>query len=248
MTERRARHRGGRAGEGEAHPLAGARDVPRRRDPLAHHRARRGPHRPARAGTHGGGRMKVADIASKAPSLKKVAGVAKNSGRRSTSSRGSRATATTRRARRASATGGACRSSSRSTSPSRSRRRGGSGTATRTTPSSCTASSRRRRSTPSTCSFTGKIWGVSRTWEAKITEKRTHEVDRVDERGRPRERRRRDVPQARAAADPHRAEPRHRAARPAREDRARDALHQARGARRPAPVQGLRRDERGARR
>jgi uncharacterized membrane protein len=24
--------------------------------------------------------------------------------------------------------------------------------------------------------FTGKIWGVSRTWEAKITEKRTHEV------------------------------------------------------------------------
>src|SRR3954451_24754522 len=65
--------------------------------------------------------------------------------------------------------------------------------------------------------FTGKIWGIRREWDAEITEKRTHEaIAWVSEDG---------LENAgvvtfhkMAAADPHRAQPRHRTARSDRED------------------------------
>lgn len=73
-----------------------------------------------------------------------------------------------------------------------------------------------------------------------------HPPDRyLGERGWARERGRRHVPQYGSAPHPHRAQPGHRPARADREDRARDALHEAGGSRGPASLQGLHGDERG---
>ena len=60
--------------------------------------------------------------------------------------------------------------------PCPSRRHGSSGTSTRTTRSSCTGVESAEKIDPKHVEFTGKIWGIRRNWEAKITEKRTNEV------------------------------------------------------------------------
>ena len=123
-------------------------------------------------------------------------------------------------------------------------RSGSSGTSTRTSRSSCTGSSRRRRSTPSTCTSREDLGHQPRLGREDHREAHARD-DRLDERGRSRQRRRRHVPQARPAPHPRRAQPRREPARPDREDRPRHALHEAGGPSGPAPLQGLCRDERG---
>ena len=137
---------------------------------------------------------------------------------------------------------GGCRCSSRWTWPCRSRRPTTSGPSSRTGPSSCIASPASRRTTTARSSFATKIWGKTKEFEAKI------ETQRPDERIKWR------VSQGithtgvvtfhelAPRADAHRGQPRRRPRLADREGRARHAPHQARRARRPAPLQGVHRD------